>query len=277
MTDLDQVRQALFNTTASRYEPLIMPAFGPLAESLVKKAALRAETLVIDLGTGIGAAAFPAGRVAGRVVGLDYAPAMLPIAQRIGRQQHAPNVIFHQADMHRLPYRTDTFSVALASFGFNGVDPGQVFNEVRRILQAGGRLVLQEWGQVDEASRIVKETVKAHRVEQAHGFLADLRVLGQTPRAWDELNDEEDIARLLRRIGFSQVDTFLELEALPFEPLAFYRYKTAWAPYQAELEAMSPQERAAVEIEVIDHLNAWAGADGRFMWKPELIRIIARK
>lgn len=41
--------------------------------------------------------------------------------------------------------------------------------------------------------------------------------------------------------------------------------------------AMSPQERTVVEIEVIDRLNAWAGADGRFMWKPELIRIIAGK
>jgi ubiquinone/menaquinone biosynthesis C-methylase UbiE len=254
-----------------------MPAFGPLAESLVKKAALRAEARVIDLGTGIGAAAFPAGRVARRVVGLDYAPAMLPIAQQIGRQQQAQNVIFHQGDMHRLPYRSDTFSVALASFGFNGVDPRQVFHEVRRILQPGGRLVLQEWGQVDEASRIVKETVKAHQVEQANGFLADLRLLGQTPRAWDELNDEEDIARLLRRIGFRQVDTFLEHEALPLEPLAFYRYKTAWAPYQAELAAMSPQERTAVEGQVIDHLNAWTGPDGRFIWKPELIRIIAEK
>jgi hypothetical protein len=37
-----------------------------------------------------------------------------------------------------------------------------------------------------------------------------------------------------------------------------------------------PQERAAVEIEVIDRLDAWTGSDGRFIWKPELIRIIAK-
>lgn len=274
---LEKTRLALFNTTAPRYQRLIMPAFGPLAESLVRLAVLQPDETVIDLGTGIGAAAFPAGRIARRVIGLDYAPAMLPIARQYGLNIGAGNVVFHQGDMHRLPYRAEAFAVALASFGFNGVDPFQVFPEVWRILQPGGRLALQEWGEVDEASKLVKQTVKAHKVKQAQGFLADLRRLADTPRAWDELEDEEDMARLLRRVGFGRVKILIEQEAIPFEPRAFFQYKTAWTPYQAELAAMSQTERTAVETEVVDRLSGWAGADGRFIWQPELIRIIAWK
>ena len=276
-TRLEQTRCELFNTTAPRYQRLIMPAFGPLAESLVKTAALRPDETVIDLGTGIGAAAFPAGRMARYVAGLDYAPAMLPIAEEIRLAYSLDNVAFQQGDMHHLPYRSNTFDVALASFGFNGVDPYRVFPEVHRVLQTNGRLVLQEWGEVDEASKLVKQTVKAHQIQDATGFLADLRLLSSTPRAWDALEDEEDIARLLRRGGFGQVDILIEQEAIPFEPWSFYHYKTAWAPYQAELEAMSESARTAVETKTIDQLRAWAGADGRFMWQPELVRIIARK
>ena len=43
---LDEVRYALFNTTAPRYNKLIMPAFGPLAERLVDLAELTAQDVV---------------------------------------------------------------------------------------------------------------------------------------------------------------------------------------------------------------------------------------
>ena len=274
-TFLNQTRYHLFNTTAPRYEPLIMPAFGPLAARLVEAAQLQPHERVLDLGTGTGAVGLPAGQVARQVVGLDYAPAMLAIAQRNTLKAQAQNVGFYQGDMHRLPHPANTFAVALASFGFNGVDPERVFREVKRVLQAGGRLVFQEWGEVEEASKIVKQAIKAHKVERAEGFLADLRRLSETLTAWDELNDEEDIARLLGRAGFGEVKILIEREAIPFEPGPFYHYKTAWAPYQAELAAMPDAERTAVETEVVARLSAWAGPDGRFTWKPELVRIIA--
>lgn len=280
MTDSNQIYQtrlALFNTTASRYDERIMPAFGPLARRLVNLANLKAADVVLDLGCGTGAVAFLAGRQAGQVVGVDYAAAMLAVARQKSGPGGGNRLLFYQGDMHRLPHRAGLFSVAIASFGFNGVNPGRVFAEIRRLLRPEGRLVFQEWGEIEPASKIVKQAVKAHKVEQATGFLADLRRLAETPDAWDELADEEDIARLLRRTGFRKVDILVEREAIPFTPLDFFNYKTAWTPYQAELAAMSPEGRRAVQTEVVNRLNAWTGPDGRFIWRPELVRIIARK
>ena len=60
MTDqafIDKTRRALFNTTALRYDRLILPAFGPLARRLVELAALKPAEPVLDLETGTGAVA----------------------------------------------------------------------------------------------------------------------------------------------------------------------------------------------------------------------------
>ncbi|MEM7345274.1 MAG: class I SAM-dependent methyltransferase [Chloroflexota bacterium] len=273
----EQTRHALFNTTAPRYQQRIMPAFGPLADSLVNLATLCPSERVIDLGTGIGAAAFPAGETAHSVVGMDYAPAMFPIAQQIIQDTQSKCVTFYQGDMTTLPHPAHSFQVALASFGFNGIDPVKVFPEIYRILEAGGRLVFQEWGTVEAASKCVKQAVKQHKVAEADGFLAELRQLGQTPKPWDTFGDVGPLIDLLQDIGFNPIQISLEKESIPLTPQTFFHYKTAWAPYQAELNAMTAETRAEVEAEVMAHLSPWVGPDGRFLWEPELLRVVARK
>jgi ubiquinone/menaquinone biosynthesis C-methylase UbiE len=273
---LYETRYALFNSTGPRYD-LIMPVFGPLAENLVKLADLQPQEKVLDLGTGTGAAVFPAGRIAQQVVGIDYAPTMLAGATKMVRAAREDHVTFCQGDMHRLPQPDNYFAVALASFGLNGIDPNRVFPEVRRVMKQGGRLVFQEWGEVDDASQLVKQTVQAHKIDRAEGFLAELRCLGQKQRAWDKLGGPEAIADLLQKVGFSRVKTIIEREAIPLEPLTFYRYKTAWTPYQTELAAMSPPARQTVETEALEALRSWTESNGRFIWKPELMRMIAWK
>jgi ubiquinone/menaquinone biosynthesis C-methylase UbiE len=273
---LAQTRFALFNTTGPRYD-MIMPVFGPLAESLVKLAVLTPEEHILDLGTGTGAAVFPAGRSAHRVAGIDYAPTMLAGAMKIAQEAQLNNVVFCQGDMHRLPHAANSFEVALASFGLNGIDATRVFPEVWRVLKHGGRLVFQEWGEVDDASKLVKQTVQTHKVDQAEGFLAELRRLGEKQRAWDKLGGPEAVAELLQKVGFSRVRTAIEREAISLEPLTFYRYKTAWTPYQTELAAMSPLARKAVETTVVETLHRWTESNGHFIWQPELVRMIAWK
>jgi len=274
---LDKIRFALFNTTASRYDQ-IMTAFGPLAFSLIKLADLRPHEQALDLGTGTGAVAFPAAERACQVVAIDYAPTMLRQArQQPAHASQSQKLLFTQGDMYRLPHPSGYFDVVLASFGFNGVRPDRAFLETWRVLKNGGRLVFQEWGRVDRPSKLVKQAVNARKVAQASGFLADLRRLGAAPKAWDQLGGAEGVYDLLKVIGFQRVKTSIHREAIPFEPRAFFEYKTAWAPYQAELNAMSPESRAAVENEAISQLQALPSFDGRFIWRPELLHVIAWK
>lgn len=280
MTDetlLNYIRQTLFNTTASRYDSHIMPAFGPLAEALLQVATPQSDDRVLDLGTATGAVALHASPSVQHVAGVDFAPAMLPLAQKNIRQRRSHNVTLYQGDVHRLPHPTDTFSLALSSLSLNNVDPQWVLPEVLRVLQPGGRFVFQEWGIMDEASKIVKKTFKAYRVETAEGTLADFRRLGETPRAWDQLGGADDIAQFLRQVGFSEIKVLHTTAAIPLDPLTFYQFRTAWAPYQAELSAMTADNQARLQAEIISQLTAWAEPDGCFIWQPELLQMVAWK
>jgi ubiquinone/menaquinone biosynthesis C-methylase UbiE len=274
---LAQTRYTLFNTTAPRYNRLIMPALGPIAAELLKIAGLQPNDRVLDLGTATGAVALPAGPMVDRVTGVDFASAMLPLAQQNARNMQAPNISFYQGDMHQLPHPADTFSLVLSSFSFNSVDPAQVFPEVLRVLQPKGRLVFQEWGETDAASKLVKQTIKRYRVEEAEGALANFRLLGSTPKAWDALGEAEDVARFLREVGFSEVETFHTKAVVPLKPETFYNFRTAWTPYQTEFAAMTAENRTKVKDEILTQLNEWTEPDGFFIWQPELLQMIVRK
>jgi ubiquinone/menaquinone biosynthesis C-methylase UbiE len=274
---LAQTRYTLFNTTAPRYDQLIMPALGPIAAELLKFAKPRSDDQILDLGTATGAVALPAGQLVDQVTGVDFASAMLPLAQQNARNAQAPNINFYQGDIHHLPHPTDTFTLALSSLSFNSVDPTQVSPEVLRVLQPGGRLAFQEWGETDDASKLVKKTIKQYRVEKAEGTLADFRLLGSTPKAWDELGEVEDIAQFLREVGFKDVKFFHTRATVPLKPETFYNFRTAWAPYQAEFAAISVENRSDVKAEILTQLGQWAKPDGHFIWQPELLQMIAYK
>ncbi len=271
---LKNIRYTLFNSTAPRYNRLITPALGPLAASLITLADPQPDDRVLDLGTATGVVAILVSKTAASVTGVDFAPVMLPLARQ---SASGSNIAFYQGDIYHLPHPANTFSLALASFSFNSVEPAQVLPDVYRVLHLGGRLVFQEWGDPDEAGTLVKQTIKAHRVEKAKGEVARFRLLGSTPKAWDELGSADDIIQFLQEVGFTRIEVHHTQAAVPLEAQTFYDFRTAWAPYQAELAAMPAENRRRVESEILAQLNAWAGPDGRFIWKPALVQMVAYK
>ena len=43
--------------------------------------------------------------------------------------------------MHKLPHRAETFAVALTSFGFNGVDPEEVIEQLNHWTESNGHFI----------------------------------------------------------------------------------------------------------------------------------------
>lgn len=71
------------------------------------------------------------------VVGLDFSPAMLSVAE--GKCQGRQNVRFLQGDAMALPFEDDSFKAACISFGLrNTADYGQVLREMYRVVEPGG-------------------------------------------------------------------------------------------------------------------------------------------
>lgn len=262
--------RSYFDRAAPRYADLIEPAYAPLAEALVRDAAIQPGERVIDLGTGSGLAARQALRFTPFVVGVDFSAAMVRVAIRQG----ALNVL--QGDNHRLPFRSDYFQVALAALAYNSTNPLVALRETNRVLMPEGRLILYEWGMADPLSELVAETVAGYAVDEPPPDLADLREQMETPVPWDELEDLDELVEVIEQAGFRDV----KLDVFPFKiwlssVKAFINYKLAWPVRRAEIDAMPEQVRSLCLSDLQENLEAHIEADGSLIWEPEIVRIQA--
>ena len=111
-------------------------------ECIARAARLEEATQALDLACGPGIYSRPLARRlhGGRIVGLDYSPAMLAYAQRRARAERVPNLDLLRGNALSLPFRSATFDVvnccgALHLFP----DVPQALREVHRVLVEGGR------------------------------------------------------------------------------------------------------------------------------------------
>lgn len=266
----------MFDRTTPRYVQFIDPAFGPLAEGLVRAAAIQPQDSLLDLGCGTGLAAFAAAPQAASVTGVDVSAPLLAAAQT--RPGLPPNTNFVRGDMHALPFATDGFGLALASFSFNSADPALAFAEAFRVLQAGGRLVMQEWGARDELSASVTDILGEYSVEEPLPELALQREALALPDAWDDLETVEDLLEALAMAGFSAISSETATPAVTFPDVeAFINYKLAWASRDDELRAMPPEIRELCYSELEETLQAYCADDGTLIWQPEILRVRGSK
>jgi demethylmenaquinone methyltransferase/2-methoxy-6-polyprenyl-1,4-benzoquinol methylase len=101
---------------------------------------------VLDCATGTGDLAIAFYRAVspnGEVTGTDFVPEMLELARL-----KSAEIRFETADVTALPYAAGTFDIASISFGIRNVgDPARAIAELARVVKAGGRVVILEFGQ----------------------------------------------------------------------------------------------------------------------------------
>jgi demethylmenaquinone methyltransferase/2-methoxy-6-polyprenyl-1,4-benzoquinol methylase len=153
--------RAMFDRIAPRYDLLNRLMTLGLDRSWRRRAAaaadLAAGQAALDCCTGTGDLAFElADRVTplGRVVGIDFAEAMLERARaKVVRAGRGPEVRFEVADAEALPFADGTFDAATAAFGMRNVeDLDRALGEMARVVRPGGRVVVLEITGADRAS-----------------------------------------------------------------------------------------------------------------------------
>ncbi len=114
----------------------------------VPHAGLAAGETVVDLGCGAGLDSLFAGtRVGpgGRVIGIDFAPAMIARAQRSFTAAAMPWVEARLSDGHCLPPANASADAVIVNGIFNlNPDKAMLLSEAFRVLKPGGRLVAAE-------------------------------------------------------------------------------------------------------------------------------------
>lgn len=103
---------------------------------------------VIDLGSGAGNDCFIARREAGedgRVIGIDFTPAMVQKAKANAEKLGYANVEFRQGDIEAIPVSANVADVVVSNCVLNLVpDKQKVFKEIHRVLKEGGHFSISD-------------------------------------------------------------------------------------------------------------------------------------
>lgn len=199
----------------------------PVADHVVRGAAIHAGERVLDVACGTGNTALAAAARGARVTGLDLTPELLEVAAARALATGYPGIAWQEGDAERLPFPDASFDVVVSSCGLMfAPDQQRVAAEVARVTRPGGHIAIQAWtrdggiGRLfdvtnahvpappgvpspfawgDEASvrQLFGDTFGAYRFEQADHpectdtpeALADLFIgkYGPTHRAWHAL------------------------------------------------------------------------------------------
>jgi 2-polyprenyl-3-methyl-5-hydroxy-6-metoxy-1,4-benzoquinol methylase len=147
--------------------------FGPVSDeiaSLLSTRVAKPNNTLLDLCCGHGSLASMLCAAGANVVGVDFSPKMLELAQRA-----APLANFQECDAKELPFLDETFDAVVCNFGMMHLPhPRRALFEVRRVLRKGGDFSTSTWAitQAPNAFGIMAAAIQAH---------ADLALAPQQP------------------------------------------------------------------------------------------------
>jgi demethylmenaquinone methyltransferase/2-methoxy-6-polyprenyl-1,4-benzoquinol methylase len=118
----------------------------------IRSLELTGREVLVDVCTGTADVALEARRAASgaaRVVGIDFAGAMLAIGERKVRAAgNSGGILLVRGDATRLPMSDASVDAATIAFGIRNVDrPEVACAEIARVLRPGGRLAILEFGE----------------------------------------------------------------------------------------------------------------------------------
>ena len=107
---------------------------------------------VADLGCGDGYLTIEASRWASRVIAVDRSKAVLERARALARRRGVTNAIWKRGELERLPIADASVDLALLSQALHHAeDPARALAEAARILVPGGRVLILDLREHDEA------------------------------------------------------------------------------------------------------------------------------
>lgn len=182
-------------------------------------AKMKAGDVVVDLGSGVGNDAFVARKIvgdSGKVIGIDFTPAMVGKATENAAKLGFTNVEFREGDIEDIPLASNYADVVVSNCVLNLVpNKHKVFSEVFRIMKPGG-----------------------------HFSISDIVLEGSLPEKWKKVAElyagcvagaipKEEYLGIINEAGFSKITLQKEKDIiLPDDILANYLTAEEIATYK---------------------------------------------
>ncbi|MBC7843965.1 MAG: class I SAM-dependent methyltransferase, partial [Gemmatimonadaceae bacterium] len=137
--------EAFITSAAAEWDARVASLFGSRADLGAALALLDHTLIVGDLGCGTGSLSLSLARHVAHVHAIDGSPAMLEAARQ--RLQGQSNVSVAEGSLEALPLDDASLDVAVLMLVLHHVaEPSRVLKEARRVLRAGGRLLIADMG-----------------------------------------------------------------------------------------------------------------------------------
>ena len=173
----------------------------------VKLAGVCPGDTVLDVACGTGdlALAFSHAGV-GRVLGVDFTYDMLSVAKDKSPAAGSAMPGYQAGDAMQLPIADESVDVVSIAFGIrNVVDPARAIGEFFRVLRPGGRLVILEFSQPNNAAfRRVYHFYFKHVMPRTAAMVARDRsgAYKYLPQSVSKFIDRDEMVAILRSVGF---------------------------------------------------------------------------
>jgi SAM-dependent methyltransferase len=107
---------------------------------------------VADLGCGDGYLTIEAAKWAKKVFAVDRSPEMLARAKALAKRRHVSNIVWKRGELEKLPLDDESVDVAVLSQALHHAeDPARALAEASRVLRPGGRLLILDLRQHEQA------------------------------------------------------------------------------------------------------------------------------
>ena len=206
--------RGMFNRIAKRYDATNRAMSVGIDVAWRKRAIARlvdgmgATPRFLDLGAGTLDGAIEIARQVGgaRVAAADFAREMLVAGKP---KVKTGTIDAHAADGHHLPYRDAAFDGAFSAFCIrNLADLPQGMRELRRVVRAGGRIVLLEFLRPERPRLFVDRIWNAHVLPFIGRIVSgDRDAYRYLPESIGRFRSPAELAALLNDVGFATVET----------------------------------------------------------------------
>jgi ubiquinone/menaquinone biosynthesis C-methylase UbiE len=189
---------------------------------------------LLDVPCGFGRHAVPLARAGYRVVGVDRSPTLLAEARRRAGDEPWPQLM--EADYRELPLADESFDAAInlfSSLGYLGDDADvEVLSEIRRVLRAGGRLVIETMHRDLTVRRFAESSWRllgeGRLLLEHRTFDAAAGVVQTTQTLIDRNGDRDsrpfsvrlytatELLAMLARAGFDEAKCYGDFDGSPF-------------------------------------------------------------
>ena len=231
---------------------------GPWAPLLVDAARVAAGERVLDVACGTGVVARAAAKrvgPAGRVVGVDLNPGMIAVARSLPATSDAPIEWLERSALD-LRLENASFDVVLCQQGLQFFpDKAVALQEMRRVLDRGGRLALNVWN--SNSLGLYTGAVSAALVQfVGHEVAARFTASRNAPTAGE-------LRRLATEADFSAVEVSVSRIKIHLPRIdKFVLDHLAATPVAAAIDAADAEARKKIGASVMEQLQPYADGDG---------------